>query len=126
MSLELSFFPNISKVEVIHLGGQFLSRIQDEMEFGEARVGSNKLGQRRLSRECSTFKHGMLSFCVVLGLVFIFKNMDIGPTLGAKSSALVASFLHSWYNFLVFILLLYTILYNPFLGQVLLPCSLPC
>jgi hypothetical protein len=40
-----------------------------EMEFGEARVKSNKLRQRRLSKKCSTCKHHTLIPCVILGLI---------------------------------------------------------
>jgi hypothetical protein len=99
MSLELSFFPNISKGGSNPFGRSVsFKNSRFEMEFREAKARNNKLGQRKLSRECSTCKHCTLSLCVVLGLIFIFKNMDIGPTLSAKCSTLMASFLHSWYN----------------------------
>jgi len=39
------------------------------MEFGEAKVGSNKLMQRKLSRECSMGKHHMLPPSVFLGFI---------------------------------------------------------
>jgi hypothetical protein len=100
MSLELFFFPTISRG-----GGNPFGRLvsfensKPKMKFKEAKVGNNKLGQRRCSRECSTCKHHTFPPCVVLGLIFIFKNMDIGRTLGVENSTLMASFLHSWYNF---------------------------
>jgi hypothetical protein len=44
------------------------------MEFEEARIGSNKLMQRRFSKECFTGKHHMLSPCVVLGFILYSKT----------------------------------------------------
>jgi hypothetical protein len=39
------------------------------MEFEKTKVGNNKLGERRLSKECSRCKHDMLPPCVVLGFI---------------------------------------------------------
>jgi hypothetical protein len=100
MSLELSFF-----LVIFTGGGNPFGRSGSfensrlEIKFGLAKARSNKLGQRKLSRECFICKHHTQPPCVVLGFIFIFKNMDIDLTFSAKSSALMASFLHSWYNF---------------------------
>jgi hypothetical protein len=90
MSLELFLLPTISRGG----GNPFGSLASFEnskhgLEFEEERVGSNKMGQRRLSRKCYTCKHSYVSSLCSFGLHFIFKNMDIGPTLGAKNSTLV-------------------------------------
>jgi hypothetical protein len=45
-----------------------------EMEFGKARVGNNKLMQRRLSRESYASKHHMLLPCVVWGFIYILEH----------------------------------------------------
>jgi hypothetical protein len=51
MSLELSFFPNISKGGSNPFGRSVsFKNSRFEMEFREAKARNNKLGQRKLSR----------------------------------------------------------------------------
>jgi len=87
MSLEFSLLPLI----FVGGGNPFGSLTSFEnskptMEFEEARVRNNKLGERRISRECSTCEHHTFPPFVVLGL--ILKNMDIGPTFSVESSSI--------------------------------------
>jgi hypothetical protein len=68
--LELSLLPAISKGGGNPSGS--LTSFEHSrlgMEFREAKVGSNKLGQKKLSKECSISKHHTLLPCVILGVI---------------------------------------------------------
>jgi hypothetical protein len=70
MSLELFYLPPISRGGSNPFGSLGSSKnSRPRMEFEKVGAGSNKPGERRLSRECSTCKHHMLPPCVVLGFI---------------------------------------------------------
>ncbi len=70
MSFQLSCLPPISKGGGNPFGSLgFFENLKHGMEFEKAKVGNNKLGERRLLRTCSIGKHDMLPPCVVLGFI---------------------------------------------------------
>jgi len=75
MSLDLSLLFSISKGGGNPFGNSTsFKNPKLGMEFKEARARSNKLGQRRLSRKCSTSKNHTVPPCVVLGLILYEKT----------------------------------------------------
>jgi hypothetical protein len=75
MSLELSLLLTISRGGDNPFGNPTSSKnSRYGMEFKEGRVGSNKLGQRRLSKKCFTSKHHTLPPYVILGVILYSKT----------------------------------------------------